>query len=387
MGLFEKIFGRQPASKAAAQTFQTMTAYTPAFTTWGGSIYEAALVRAAVDAIGRHASKLGVTFYGSAKSGLKSRMQQAPNAWQTWSQWLYRTATILYVENTAIIVPMLDSLGDMVGIATVRPSMCELVEYQGTVYLRLTFSTGQKAAVELSRCGIMTRHQYKDDFFGESNSALTPTMEVIHVQNEAIKEGAASAATYRFMARVNNFTDDDDLKEKRKQFNEDNFKSGSPGGLLLFSNIFSDIKQIDSKPFTVDAAQMQLITDNVECYFGCSEKIMKNSANDEEMDAFFNGEIEPFSLQLSQVLTGMIYTERERLLKNSVMMTANRLQYMSVQHKVTLIKELGDRGMLTIDEGRELLNYAPLPDGKGTVAPIRGEYYFANKEDNRHADD
>ena len=39
-----------------------------------------------------------------------------------------------------------------------------------------------------------------------------------------------------------------------------------------------------------------------------------------------------------------------------------------------MAKELGDRGAILIDEIRELFNYAPLPDGAGQVAPIRGEY-------------
>jgi hypothetical protein len=47
---------------------------------------------------------------------------------------------------------------------------------------------------------------------------------------------------------------------------------------------------------------------------------------------------------------------------------------MSVTQKVQMAKELGDRGAILIDEIRELFNYAPLPDGAGQVAPIRGEY-------------
>jgi hypothetical protein len=36
--------------------------------------------------------------------------------------------------------------------------------------------------------------------------------------------------------------------------------------------------------------------------------------------------------------------------------------------------------VLTIDEIRELFNYAPLPDGAGQYTPIRGEY--KNVQDN-----
>ena len=38
--------------------------------------------------------------------------------------------------------------------------------------------------------------------------------------------------------------------------------------------------------------------------------------------------------------------------------------------------QLGDRGVLTINEIRELFNYAPIENGD--VAVIRGEYYPVN---------
>ena len=42
MGMLEKIFGRreQPAALQNAKTFRLLEGYTPAFTTWRGSIYE-----------------------------------------------------------------------------------------------------------------------------------------------------------------------------------------------------------------------------------------------------------------------------------------------------------------------------------------------------------
>ena len=53
---------------------------------------------------------------------------------------------------------------------------------------------------------------------------------------------------------------------------------------------------------------------------------------------------------------------------------------MSIGAKVSMAKELGDRGAIMIDEIRELFNWGPLPDGAGKQAPIRGEYYFSNEE-------
>ena len=78
-------------------------------------------------------------------------------------------------------------------------------------------------------------------------------------------------------------------------------------------------------------------------------------------------------------MTRMVFTQREINGGNAIKFTANRLQYMSVGSKIAMAQQLGDRGILTIDEIRELFNYDPLPDGTGQHVPIRGEYYFADE--------
>ena len=136
----------------------------------------------------------------------------------------------------------------------------------------------------------------------------------------------------------------------------------------------TNIKELSQKGYTVDPAQMSLIKENVYSYFGVSEAVIQNRANGDELDAFFNGSIEPFAIKLSDALTRMVFTERERNTGNAIVFTANRLQYMNVASKISMAQQLGDRGVLTVDEIRELFNYAPLPDGAGQYTPIRGEY-------------
>lgn len=382
MGLFEKIFPRQTVKRQVEEYFKTLTAYRPSFTTWHGAIYESELVRAAIDTRARHISKMNVTFTGAAKPYLQSRLKIAPNEWQTWSQMLYRLSTILDCQNSAFLVPVFGQYGEVTGVFPVLPSKCEIVQTtDGVPYLRYTFATGEKASIERKLCGLMTKFQYKDDFFGESNSALAPTMELIHTQNQGIKEGIKNSATYRFMAKLNNFSKPEDLAKERKRFSRENFEAEDGGGLLLFPNTYADIQQIQSKPFTVDADQMKAIEGNVFNYFGVNEAVLQNKATDEQLDSFFDGALEPFAIQLSQVLEKMFYTNREIAIGNHVYVASNRLQYMSTTHKITLAQQLGDRGMITINEVRELFNYPPLPEG-GDRAPIRGEYYFAGEEKN-----
>lgn len=374
MGLIDRIFGRAPKSAPQESVFQTLTAYSPAFTSWGGQIYENEMVVAAVDARARHVAKLQYHMEGTARTKLWTATKTAPNPWYTWSQFLERCSNIYDVQNNLFIVPILDEMGEVAGYFPALPSACEVVDRGGEPYLKYTFIGGQKRSVQLRRCAVVTKHQLKDDFFGEKNTALTATMELVNIVNQGIAEGAKNAATYRFMAQLNSKAFDEDVRKERERFDRSNFQTGRGGGLLLFGNQYTNIKELSQRQFTVDPQQMALIKANVYDYFGVSEKIIRNEATGDELDAFFNGSIEPFAIKLSDALTKMVFSERERNGGNRILFTANRLQYMSVGAKISMAQQLGDRGVLTIDEIRELFNYAPLPDGKGQYTPIRGEY-------------
>ena len=381
MSLLDKIFRPNEAKKSedalreARSFFQTLTAYAPVFTNWGGAIYESEIVRAAIDARARHISKLKVETVGTANPSLQSKLAQGPNQWQTWSQFLYRVSTILDITNNCFIVPVFDERMIITGMFPVLPSSCSLVEYDGEIWLRYQFANGQFAAVEFRKCALLTKHQYESDFFGDRNTPLKETMQLIHIQNQGIEEGVKNAATFRFMATLNNFSSAEDLRKERERFTETNLSTQSKsGGFLLFPNTYKDIKQIDVKPYSIDAEQMKQIRENVFNYFGVNEEVLNNAAKSEELEAFFDGAIEPFAIQFSEAVTKMLFSERERAQGSYLIANANRLQYMSTSQKVAMAKELGDRGAILIDEIRELFNYAPLPDGAGQVAPIRGEY-------------
>ena len=384
MGLFESLFGRR-RTEPAGGSFQTLTAYQPAFRSWGGQIYESELVRAAVDAKARHAAKLQYSMEGSARPRLYTATKHAPNPWMTWSQFTERCSNIYEVQNNLFVVPLLDDLGEVAGFFPVLPSGCEVVDVAGEPWLKFTFIGGKKKSLPLSRVGIVVKHQLKDDFFGERNTALNGTMELVTMVNQGIEEGVKNSATFRFMAQLTSKSFDEDLRKERERFDRNNFR-GESGGLLLFGNQFSNIQQIKQEGYKVDAEQSKLIQTNVMNYFGVSEKVIQNTADGDELDAFFNGAIEPFAIKLSEAMTRMTYTPREINTGNRIVFSANRLQYMSVGSKIQMAQQLGDRGVLTIDEIRELFNYAPLPDGAGAFTPIRGEYKdVQDKDDGKDA--
>ena len=376
MGLFDKIFGNRKERQGAYQTFKMLTGYAPVFKSWGGEIYESELVRAAIDARARHISKLEIAVTGTAKPDLQAKLRVGPNEFQTWGQFLYRLSTILDCQTTAIIVPVIDKDGKTTGIFPVLPEREEIVQYLGKPFLRMKFKD-HTAAIELDRVGIMSKYQYRNDFFGEGNHALKPTMELVHVQNKGIEEGVKSSASFRFMATSKNWSNDADLAKERDRFVQSSFNGGD-GGVLLWPNTVTDVKQINSTPFVVDADQMKVIRNNVFDYFGVNEDVLQNKSYGDSWSAFYEGAIEPFAIQLSDVLTKMFFTVRERELGTKVTATANRLQYMSNQDKLNVSSQMLDRGILSINDVRTIWNMPPV-DG-GDVRIIRGEYYSADEK-------
>ena len=149
MGMLEKLFGRkeQPAALKNAQIFRMLEGYTPAWTTWRGCIYESELIRASLDAWGRHAGKLKPTLKGSAAEELQNKLKVKPNRFREWSQFLYQTATVLGARNNAFMVKTRNDDGTPNGIINIVPDSWELVEYNGEPWIRFILSNNKRRAV------------------------------------------------------------------------------------------------------------------------------------------------------------------------------------------------------------------------------------------------
>ena len=135
---------------------------------------------------------------------------------------------------------------------------------------------------------------------------------------------------------------------------------------------------MDVKPWVVDDKQMTLIKSNVYEYFGVNEEILTNKAYGDAWSAFYEGAIEPFSVQFSEVMTRMLFTFREQSTGNQVIATANRLQYMSNADKLNVSSQMLDRGIFSLNDVRDIWNMPPVEGGDSRI--IRGEYYTVDEK-------
>lgn len=373
MGAFDKLFGKFKIKKLMGGYFQMLDGYTPVFTTYDGGVYEMELTRACIHTFANHCSKLQPKVTGPDKLGIQNILDSKPNPFMTGAQFVYKVATIYETQNTCFIVPLLDTFDRLVGYYPVVPDMTEIRELGGEPYLVYTFGNGERAAIELTRVGVVSKYLYRNDLMGEDNRALEPTLQLLSTQDQGIAEGIKNSASFRFMATMNNFAKADDLANERKNWVEKNLGPDS-GGLALFPSTYSNIQQIQSATKIVEPEQMKLIQERVFLYFGANQDVLLNKTVGDAWSAYYEGKIEPFAIQLSQAMTVMSYTQAERTGKKAraIVWSANRLQYMTNADKLQVSSQMFDRGILSTNDVMDIWSLPHVDDGDKRY--IRKEY-------------
>jgi hypothetical protein len=156
------------------------------------------------------------------------------------------------------------------------------------------------------------------------------------------------------------------------------------GGFLILDNKYSDVKQVDSKPFIIDDKQSAMIKENVFDYFHISQEIIQNKASEDQWNSFYEGCIEPIAIQLGQILTNMLMTQAEIEKGYCVTFESTKLQFASNNTKLNVSQQLFDRGILSINQVMDIWCLPHVENGDERF--IRKEYTNINnldkKEDN-----
>ena len=358
--------------------YATFTEAAPSFTAWDGSLYDHPLTRAAIERFAVACSKLKPEFVGSknCKPNVRKLLQTWPNEVMTWPAFLARCATIYEMDTTLFIVPGLDRDLRTVALFPVKPLYTEIAEYQGEAWCIFHMMTGDTLAIELARCGVVSKFQYHSDFFGSGNDVMNPVLALMDAQRQAEEQAVQNGARIRFIGRISGMTHGDDLNRKREQFYIDNLSAKNYTGLMVYDNTFQDIKQVDESRYIIEEDEMTRVSSQVYSYFGINEDILQNHYDEEHYGAWYEGKVEPFAVQLSEAITKSQFTERERVLGNYVMFSSSKLEYATNASKRNMVRDMIDRGIMTINEGREILQLPPIDGGDVIIA--RGEYKAAN---------
>jgi len=370
MGLLDKIkmFLREPIETHRAEVMAGGSTFTP----FSGNAYESDIYRAAIDAIARNAAKLkGKHIIYSKYSNKRETGDQylnrilnvRPNPYMTAYDLVYKLVTHYYLHNNAYAFLQKDDRGYLQAIYPLSPTNVEFVTNPSNeMYLRFLFASGEQVTLHMSEVLILRRFYNSNDLLGDSNTAIIPALNLAHTQNEGLEESIKSNATIRGILKYNQVLSPEKLKEEKEAFIEDYLTVKNHGGIAALDSK-AEYTPLDMQQTTIDDKQLESVKKKIYEYLGISESIVNSTYTEDEWAAFYESVIEPLSLQFSLELTDKLFTEREQAFGNKIIFESNRLQFASNDSKTNILKELVPLGLLTINQGLEILNLPPVEDG------------------------
>lgn len=345
-----------------SEIMQMVNGYTPSFTTYSGGVYEMDLTVSAIHAFAKHVSKANPKVLGNGYKNLATQFQFKMNDDMTTSQFLYRAATIYKCENNVFIIPITDDYGFIIGWYPVSTIGSKIVIVKNEKMLSFRVNSSEEI-IPYKEVIHLKSHHYSSELFGDSNRSLSSTMDLIDIQNQGITNGIKQSSFIRFIAKIAQNLKPEDVARERDRLAKSNLSIENNSGVFMFDQKYEDVKQVDSKPFIVDAEQSSYIRTNVYNYFGVNENILQNKFDEIGWGSYYEGEIEPFLIQLSQAMTVKMFTDKELAYKNQILWESSRLQYADTNTKLNLITQLYDRGFLTHNQGLEIMNLPKRLDG------------------------
>jgi len=378
------------------------------FTAFSGDPYSNDVFRAGVDAIARLAAKFLLTPVVCFSDGTSAQsddrlarlLQVEPNPLMTAYDLLYMQYTHLYLHNNSYVYINRKG-GRIVGLYPVHVSHCDYtVDQAGNVYCEFTFANGRTYTLPYRDVIHLRRHFNSADVEGDPNDAITAGVELADVQNQGIRNAIKAAGSIRGIVHFTQMLNAEKLRESKEAFVKDYLSLENSGGIAAVDQSM-EYTPIEQKPLTISKEDQDATKAKIYNYLGIGESIVNATFTDDEFGAFDEAVIEALALQTELEFTRKIYTPEQIARGRKVDCSTSRLHFMNNARKVELIKNAIPMGVLTINQGLDLLglpliaedrriqslNYASadLVDqyqlfraGNGTVHSALGEGYAPN---------
>lgn len=281
---------------------------------------------------------------------------------------LYKMASDLVYKSNAFAVVGYNP--DFTRVTNIMPVTCRNFkiwqdpELNGAILFRFTWDYDGKEYTLPYENVIHIKARYnKKRFIGTDPSIqLKNTLELLDATADSLKNAVKNSANLKGYLKYNNFISEDQLRQKVQDFQKAYMSAANDGGIAGLDNS-TDFHEITQHTTAIPVAQSSFLRENIYRYYQINDKILNASYNESEWNAFYEAVIEPIALQLSLEFTYKLLSERERGFGNKIIFTANRLQYATLQTRVAVGSQLFDRGIITINEYRELMYYEPIEDG------------------------
>ena len=369
--MFNRFFNRNPT----ATRFQIVTDNGNGFYMWDGKLYHSDIVRACIRPKVKALGKLVAKHIRETLEGFKVNpdtnirlLLEEPNPYMTGQMMIEKLANQLALNHNAFAYINRDEAGYAIEI---YPIPCYGVEaiYDNyrLLWLKFTLKNGKIVTWPYSDIIHIREDFNENEVFGTPpDKALSSLMEIVTTTDQGIIKAVKNSSVVKWLLKFTSTLRPEDMEKATKDFVDNYLSIDSKVGGAAAADARYDAKQVDPKDYVPNASQTDRTVTRIYNFFHTNEKIIQAKYTEDEWISYFESEIEPIAIQLSNEFTRKIFSRRERGFGNKIVFEASNLQYASLGTKLQLV-QMVDRGALTPNEWRATLNLAPIEGGDTPV--------------------
>ena len=364
-----KIFNRAP-SRVRYEVIQDRG---NGYYQWGGELYKSDMLRSCIQP---HVSAIGkLTPVHVKAEGDEAdyfyikKILTEPNPYMAGCMLQEKLAAQLTLNRNAFAYINRDHNGYPIELYPLPVMSAEALYDRGyNLYLRFVLRNGRMVTYPYRDVIHLRRDYYENDIFGTSaQEALTPLMELVGTSDKGLMDAIKNGAIIRWLVKWNQTIRPEDLKKQAENFAEMYLSTETNGTGVAATDAKAEVQQIKPNDYVPNVLQTDRTERRIYSFFGVNQSIVQNSYTEDEWNAFYEAQIEPVAKQMSDEFTRKLFSPRERQAGHRITFGANSLQYASMSTKLNLL-QMVDRGAMTPNEWREVLNMAPIEGGD---KPIR----------------
>lgn len=368
MGLFDRF-----KNKAVTVTkYKMVVDNGGGFYSWNGNLYKSDIVRAAIRPKARAIGKAIGKHIRQSVDGTKVNpdvymrfLLEEPNPNMTGQQLQEKLITQLELNNNAFAFINRDENEYPMEIYPITALTSEAIQDDnGTLYLRFTLRNGKTLTFRYTDIIHLRKDFNENEIFGDSPAeALTPLMEIVNTTDQGIVKAIKNSNIIRWLLKFNQTLRPEDIKKNTKEFVDSflNTETSETVGAAA-TDAKMDAQQVDPKDYVPNEKQMDNTTKRIYSFFNTNEKIIQGSYGENEWISYYESSVEPDVVQLSGEYTRKLFSRRERGFGNKIVFESSNLTFASMATKLNLVNYV-DRGIMTPNEVREVLNMAPIDGG------------------------
>lgn len=300
-----------------------------------------------------------------------TRLFERPNPLMSRYDFLYALTWQLQLKNTALA---------WVDWADGRPRYIWPIDYSSFEFVELTDGgygvkfidmDGAQRLLFLEDVVILRRHYDGSGVAGRDNRPVSAAITLMQELDNGLGDAVAiSNRIHGLLKQKKAILNPTDVKASQESFRKRMQQAAADGGGIITLDAMEEYTPLNVSTWAANAAQTKAVSDRLNTYWRTSPEVVMGTANEQTMQNYYDGIVDPIWEAMSQAFTSALFSPRELGHGNRMMVIGAAAAGASWATRLQIINDSKEMGLLTINEQRALLNYPPVEDGDDRLVSL-----------------